>query len=103
MGVGDWNLRLKGAHSNREVIDLARDFIAQWTPAEIAELPESCRPGQMKGAEDLAYYAFALAKEERKSAACTSRLTTLASFLPPRPCGFPRSRRFPRSPRSGFS
>ena len=81
MGVGDWNLRLRGAHSNREVIALARDFIAQWTPAEIAELPESCRPGQLKSAEDLAYYAFALAKEERKSAACTPRLTTLASFF----------------------
>ena len=81
MGAGDWNLRLRGAYSNREVISLARDFIAQWTPAEIADLPESCRPGQLKGADDLAYYAFALAKEERKSAAYTPRLATFASFF----------------------
>ena len=81
MGVGDWNLRLRGAHSNREVIALARDFIAQWTPTEIADLPESCRPGHLTSADDLAYYAYELATEERRSAAYIPRLTTLASFF----------------------
>ena len=81
MGAGDWNLRLRGAHSNREVIALAREFIAQWTPAEIADLPESCRPWTMHGADDLAYYAFVLAKEERKSATYNPRLATLAGFF----------------------
>ena len=81
MGAGDWNLRLRGAHSNREVIALAREFIAQWTPTEIADLPESCRPGRLKSADDLAYYAFVLAREERKSATYNPRLTTVASFF----------------------
>ena len=81
MSAGDWNLRLRGAYSNREVIALARDFIAQWTPAEIADLPDSCRPGQLKCADDIAYYAFVLCKEDRKSAEYNPRLTTIASYF----------------------
>jgi hypothetical protein len=81
MGAGDWNLRLRGAHSNREVVALARDFIAQWTPAEIAEFPESCRPGTLKSADDLAYYAYVLAKEERRPAPCDPKLTIVATFF----------------------
>ena len=81
MGASDWHLRLRGMHSSGEVVSLAREFIAQWTPTELADLPEMCRPHRLHDPDDLSLYAFILAREERKPGPCNARLSTFAEFF----------------------
>ena len=83
MSAGDWNLRLSGAHSTGEVVALSREFIAQWTPAELAHLPEACRPhpSRVTDADDIALYAFLLVRADRKVGQYNPRLTTFAAFF----------------------
>lgn len=57
----DWrNLILAAAHED-EVLTLVRDHMAMWAPNEIARLPEDCRPGRIRDAEDISRWAFTLA------------------------------------------
>ena len=57
----DWrNLILQAAHQD-EVLALVRDHMALWAPDEIARLPEDCRPGRIRDAEDISRWAFNLA------------------------------------------
>ena len=57
----DWrNLILEAAHED-EVLELVRDHMALWAPHEIARLPEDCRPGRIRDAEDISRWAFNLA------------------------------------------
>ncbi|HUP30816.1 MAG TPA: hypothetical protein VM122_11620 [Usitatibacter sp.] len=57
-----WQDRLNFASSEAEVVEVAKDFIAQFTPEEIHELPEACRPGKFFDANDVTSYAFALVR-----------------------------------------
>jgi hypothetical protein len=54
----DWKALLDDAQSERDVVALARDYLATWTPEEIATLPVDCRPGLMHDGEDITYWAF---------------------------------------------
>ena len=58
----DWRRQLIGATSEHEVIVLAREHIASWDPDEIAVLPEPCRPGRLVDGDDIAHYAYELAR-----------------------------------------
>jgi hypothetical protein len=57
----DWENRLGAATTEPEVVALAKDFLASFTPGEIARLPESCRPRKLFDADDVTNYAFELA------------------------------------------
>jgi len=57
-----WQERLAGCHTEREVMECARDFLAQFSPYEIAQLPEACRPPRLKDADDISEYAFGLVR-----------------------------------------
>jgi hypothetical protein len=57
----DWENRLATATTEPEVVTLAKDFLASFTPGEIARLPESCRPRKLFDADDVTNYAFDLA------------------------------------------
>jgi hypothetical protein len=59
-----WQDRLEEASSEAEVVAVARDFIATFTPAEMALLPPECRPGKFFEANDLTSYAFALLRHD---------------------------------------
>lgn len=59
-GPTSWQDQLESAVSEGEVISVARDFIAQFTPQEIEQLPAACRPGKFFEADDITAYAFAL-------------------------------------------
>lgn len=54
--------KLCSAASEREVVELVREYISSWAPAELAALPEHCRPGKMRDAEDIADCAIALTR-----------------------------------------
>jgi hypothetical protein len=65
-----WFQQLDKATSPAEVVAVARDYLATWTPEEIGRLPRACRPGRMRVAEDI---------EEMHSCAVDAYRTTRAS------------------------
>jgi hypothetical protein len=59
-----WDQRLDFADSESEVIEMAREFLAQLDHYEISQLPSSCRPRKLFDANDISDYAFDLLREE---------------------------------------
>jgi hypothetical protein len=56
-----WQMLLDAAANEHDVVQLARDFIASFTPHEIELMPEACRPGKLVDAQDVASYGYDLA------------------------------------------
>ena len=60
-----WQSRLDSAHSEAEIVDAARDFLALFDPLELNTLPKPCRPPRkIVDADDIAAYAFELVRHE---------------------------------------
>lgn len=57
-----WQQRLASASTESEVVDLARDFVAQFSPYEIMTLPQHCRPGKLHDSNNVTEYAFAVVR-----------------------------------------
>ena len=79
-----WYHLIENSTSSPEVVAVARDYIATWTPREIALLPERCRPGKLRDAYDIELLHDCLIEEYRDSHASgeeLSRLQELTSFL----------------------
>ena len=57
-----WQGQLDQAATPEAVLAVARDFLAQVSPEEIAELPVDCRPGRLVDGDDIAIYAVTLAR-----------------------------------------
>ena len=57
----DWRNLILGSTQEDEIVELVRDHMARWSPEEIARLPEDCRPGRIRDAEDISRWAFELA------------------------------------------
>lgn len=55
-----WQDRLDRASTADEVVETVREFVARWSPEELAELPQECRPGKIVDAEDLNGVAVAM-------------------------------------------
>jgi hypothetical protein len=64
LGVVTWHTQLESATDEHDVIVIARNFIAQFSPQEMNLLPTPCRPGKFFEAADVAGYAFALARHD---------------------------------------
>lgn len=57
-----WQDQINAARTEREVLHVARNFVATIEPIEIAQLPEPCRPPKLKDGNDLIEYAFDLVR-----------------------------------------
>jgi len=56
-----WAELLATALTPEEVLDITRDFIASWTPYELAALPSPCQPPEgFRAPEEIVLYAFTL-------------------------------------------
>ncbi len=65
MPVLSWQGRLDAATSSEEVIAVARDFLATFSPYELAVLPASCKPPhKLYDGEEITTYAFELVRHE---------------------------------------
>jgi hypothetical protein len=60
MSSRNWAEKLSLATSEEEVVRIARDYVGEWFPDELAELPEHCRPGKLRDGEDINELAFKL-------------------------------------------
>ena len=57
-----WQDTVRAAETEEDVLDVVRDFLAQFSPSEVARLPAACRPGKFRDALDVSEYAFELAR-----------------------------------------
>ena len=60
MSARGWNEILSLATSEADVARIARDYLSEWGPADLAELPEHCRPGKIRDGQDVNDLAFRL-------------------------------------------
>jgi hypothetical protein len=75
-----WPGLLEVAASTEEVVSLAKDFLAAWSPEEIAALPVECQPRRLIDGDDVTFYAFDLVKhqcDQRRNA----RVGKMAAFF----------------------
>jgi hypothetical protein len=64
MPVLTWQRRLQEAHDERDVVVIARDFVATFGPDEIGRITEPWRPGKFFDANDITSYAFLLVRHD---------------------------------------
>ena len=75
-----WSQRLQATRSEVDVLAVARDFLATFSPYDLARLPEECRPGRLVDANDINDVAFVLVRcndqdDGQGTARCIHRLT----------------------------
>jgi hypothetical protein len=56
-----WQMLLDSAAAEHEVVHIARDFIASFTPHEVELMPVECRPRKLVDGDDVARYGYDLA------------------------------------------
>lgn len=64
-----------------EVVQVAREFLAQLEPWEIARLPLECQPRKLLTAADISDYAFDLVGYARDHDSSTPLLVRLSTFF----------------------
>ena len=63
--VVSWAARVEGAGSAQEVVQVAREFLAQLTPYEVHALPAACMPPpKIVDADDVTAYAVGLVRHD---------------------------------------
>ena len=79
--TGDWDRRLNGACSTEELVSLSREFMSQWSAAQLAMLPRLCRPRMMGDIDDLMLYACVLEHEEQRLGRLNAILASITAFF----------------------
>ena len=59
--------QLSKATSVAEIVQLTRDYLATWSVDELERLPDSCRPGRVRTAEDIEEWADRLHAESART------------------------------------
>jgi hypothetical protein len=77
----DYFTLLPSTASEHAVVQLAKSYLASWTPAELAAIPASVRPGGLGDAEDLADTAYALTKARIASPGSNRLLEEMEQFF----------------------
>lgn len=76
-----WPERLRSALTEEEVVHVAKDYLALWTPEELGKLPLNCRPGPITNGEDVAAYAFAMVHRQCMAGPHEAELHRMAAFF----------------------
>jgi hypothetical protein len=61
-----WHTQREAAPDVDHLLSLTRDFLATFGPEHLARVPEDCRPGRIKGEDDIAYWSCRLAQYAHK-------------------------------------
>jgi hypothetical protein len=72
-----WLRQLEAATTLDEVVAIARDYLATWTPEELARLPRACRPGRLRKPEDIEELHICSVDAYRVTRASGEELTAL--------------------------
>ena len=82
--MSSWYGQIQAAASIGEVVAIVRDYIALWSPEEIALLPVDVRPGHVRDASDVTELHERLVEEYRGTRAdgeALALLQRLTGFL----------------------
>ena len=60
-----WFRQIDDSKTIGEVLSVARDYLATWSPAELKNIPEGCRPGRIRDESDLEELHALLVEEYR--------------------------------------
>jgi hypothetical protein len=58
-----WHRQIETTGRVEDVLVTIRDYLATITPQELARLPATCRPGRVKGDDDIEYWTFMLSRQ----------------------------------------
>jgi hypothetical protein len=72
-----WIGQLENAHSTTDVVAIVRDYIALWSPEEIAVLPPAVRPGRVRDEGEITDLHERLVEAYRTTRATGEALATL--------------------------
>ena len=72
-----WFAQLDRAKSIPETIAVARNFVAEWSPQDLALLPGTCRPGRIRDEQDIETLHACLVETYRDSRATGKELDAL--------------------------
>jgi len=72
-----WYRLLDNARNSLEVVAIARDYLATWTPEEIARLPAVARPGKLRDERDMEDLHSILVEQYRSTVATGPALDAL--------------------------
>jgi hypothetical protein len=61
-----WLSQVQGARSEDELVRVIKEYLASWTPDELARLPEECQPRIVDGRDDVLAWAVVLARGDLK-------------------------------------
>lgn len=82
--MSNWFQQIDEARDVEQLVAAVRDYLASWTPSELALLPAQCRPGRMKSGRDLEELHGMLVDAYRDSGAqggALAALQRLTSFV----------------------
>jgi hypothetical protein len=81
MSALGWQHRLDEASTTDAVVRVVNDFLALWTPEEIALLPADCKPGVFDNTEQVNHYALKLARRHTIGIGEVSAMHRMATFF----------------------
>ena len=67
-----WQAQLAHAADERNLLCIVNDFLATWSPSDIAQLPPTSRPGRVKSGEEIRHWSERLAETFCEARADTS-------------------------------
>lgn len=76
-----WLQQLDAARGDDALMQVARDYIASLSPEEWSSVPAACRPGRIKGIDDIAFWHGRLAEAYLAVAALPGGNETLREML----------------------
>lgn len=82
--VDSWQRAAAEAGTAHDLLNITREFIATFSPAEMASIPAACRPARVKDIDDLHHWQQRLAEafcDGAPRAAQSSTHSRLLSFL----------------------
>lgn len=59
-----WREELDAAGTEKDVLNIVRDYVALMTSEEVSALPDHVKPGAIRTAEEVAEWAFRLVHEQ---------------------------------------
>ena len=57
-----WHEQVEASQDVASILAVTRDYLATFAPEHLARLPDDCRPGRIKGDDDIAYWSCKLAQ-----------------------------------------
>ena len=54
--MSSWHHAIAHAADRKALAALVNDYLAMWSPMEMARVPAACRPDRIRGIEDISYW-----------------------------------------------